>query len=268
MTIGLGLLVSDAIIIGADTQVGIDDSTALKNRQGKISWATRSEFGQGRIAALATTGAGTLSHIKHLQQDLSEMITGGGSSPLMNDFERNATQHINEFYGKYVLPFHGHSNAPYFNLLFAYVSPDGGARLWSTSENLTTPSQSIATVGVGAMYANILLHRLFFPMWPMNYRVAILIAAYVLHEVKENIDGCGKESDIVCLGMGFQRSVFLLREHIKEFEVLFDELTSVQTEGMKVIFMGGEHLAPTNRKLDSVRRKIDKVVEQVERLII
>jgi hypothetical protein len=274
VTIALGMLASNALVIGADTELGVDDGTALKNERGKIAWASHVKSDVGRIAGLAVTGAGTSSHVRHLQQDLSKLITGPDSQrwsefdpPTMAEFETAAINCIKTFHSTYVLPFDGHANAPQFYLVFGYHSPDGYAKLWSTNDSLTTESESIAVVGIGAMYATILLNRLFFPMWPMDHRVAILLTAYVLHEVKKHITGCGQESDIVCFGSSFNRQTFIRREQIKELETLFSELTVVQTEGMKLIFEGTGGRGQTARKFDSIRRRIDKVVKSVERLI-
>jgi hypothetical protein len=81
------------------------------------------------------------------------------------------------------------------SLVFGYRSPEGLAKLWSTNENLVTESTTFATAGIGAMYANVLMNRLFLPMWPMNHRQAVLLAAYVIYEVKNNIEGCGKDTE-------------------------------------------------------------------------
>jgi hypothetical protein len=96
-------------------------------------------------------------------------------------------------------------------------------------------------------------------MWPMDTKVAVLLAAYVVHEVKGLIDGCGKETDIACVGPN--RGCFLYRKHVQELEPIFDALSGVQSAIMHSAFSAesGPSTKEIGNGIRSIRKKLDRI---------
>lgn len=236
VTIALGILTDNGVVIAADTQIGI--TNYLKVGQGKIYFAGKADH-EGRKMSFAVSGAGTDAYIKHLQQDFLRFVIPPHTPqlPTHDGLEQQTASRIMEFHEKHVIPFSNYPSAerPVVSLVLGYYCA-GCAKLWSSAENLLTESTSYAAVGIGAMYADIVLSKLFPALWPISMKVAVLLAAYVVQEVKAYIDGCGKDTDIICVGP--YRNYFLNRSQTLELESHFDSISNLQAEIMRQSFMG------------------------------
>ena len=192
MTIAIGVLAQDGIVVAADTQVGITDY--LKMSFGKIAFGRRT----GSVSSgFAVTGAGNSAYLEAVRQIEVESFLDLDAAFDMEDLESRMGERIEDFYSRHVVPFSSYpsNERPDFSLLMAAVNGDA-RRLWYTEKNLLIPCSQYAAVGIGTMYAKILLHKLYSLT---DIKAAILLAAYVIHHVKENIDGCGQETTIVYL---------------------------------------------------------------------
>ena len=224
--------------------------------QGKIAFA-RVTDPQGPGMALGVAGSGSTACIKHLQKDLMTMATAQVLPH--HEFEKQVAAAARKFHREYVIPFAAFPERPNVSLLIGYYHGQS-ARLWSTSENLLTESRSYAAIGAGAMYANILLSRLFLPLWPMDTKVAALLADYVVNEVKEHIDGCGKDTDIACIGP--YSGCFLDRFAIRQLDDLLDSISGINTGVIRCAFSGDDAFASTKKvlaEIKSLRQKLDKI---------
>ena len=236
MTIALGILAHDAVVIATDTQVGVSDY--LKTSQGKISLTTHSRRQEPtedmtQTVALAVTGAGKPQHIRHLQKDFKRFVTTA-VEPSIDEFDQSVSDRIRQFHTDHILPL-GTTRTDLY-MLVAYCK-DGVSKLWRSEDNLLTESTTYAAVGAGEMYANIIMNRLSLPMWPMTAKTAFLLAAYVIHRVKDRIDGCGKNTEIVCIRS--QESEFFSQTHIKPVEDLLDKFWGIEANVLSSVFGGG-----------------------------
>jgi hypothetical protein len=197
VTIALGILAHDSVVIAADTQITMPDY--LKTGQGKIAWL-RKTAPSGQFGGLAITGAGSSAYLQHLQREFISTFSNNEDLPTVDDLRQDLRTLIHSFYLDHVVPFsqYGPAERPDVWLIMGYRDRHKVA-LWSTEKSILTEHNTYATAGIGAMYANILLNKLFRPMWPLSARTAVLLAAYVIFHVKESIPDCGKDTDVVCI---------------------------------------------------------------------
>jgi hypothetical protein len=258
VTIALGILASDAIILAADTQVGVTDY--LKMDQGKISYAGVSRVGEKAEerfhAAVGITGSGNAQYLRHLQKDIVKVVSEPSKPPTLDEFWSLASDRVKTFHNDHVLPFSSYgSGAPTVSLLIGY-SHKGALKLWSSENNLLTEANYFASVGAGAMYAQIVLSNLFIPMWPMDSLVASLLAAYVVHQVKKHIDGCGNDTDI--LSFGRDVTVQVPRERVRRLEVVFEDIYDIQSRIVHRIFRAEQSVVD-----EEISQAINVVVSRV-----
>jgi ATP-dependent protease HslVU (ClpYQ) peptidase subunit len=151
VTIALGILADDGVVVAADTQVGVADY--LKTGQNKIDFARRLEADQ-QLEALAITGAGPVTYLSHLKQEFRNLIQPGTPPLSAEGLRQYAAKRIEEFYEKHVLPFSAYGiERPDVWLFLAYCDRDS-VGLWDTDKNLLTPCRNYTAVGSGAWHAS------------------------------------------------------------------------------------------------------------------
>lgn len=223
VTIGVGILTSDSVVLAADTQMSWTDFF-LKTGEGKVSWAAKTEPHDTipqLSAGIGITGAGHAKYVKHIQRHFSTLISRD-KHPSKAEFVQHAEAYVEEFYKKHILPIASvENNRPNVWLLFAYQNASNEVAMFSTSNDVVTPEYNYAAVGVGQAYAEMLLAELFKALWPLTTETAILIATYVVKHVKDHVQDCGKETDLVFLT---RTGVFLLQDRtLKELDALIEE---------------------------------------------
>ena len=178
MTIALGILANDGVAIATDTQIGIQDY--MKSHAAKLV-AARFGLNDAKKAAIALTGAGTVGYLDRIKADL---LGAFYNSPISSgvEFQVYLDHYIHNFYQNHVIPFAGYhpTERPDVALLVG-LEYDGEFRLLATEKNNCRRSMHYDAVGAGAMYAHILLGRLYAPM---NIDEAAMLAAYVVFHVK------------------------------------------------------------------------------------
>lgn len=232
MTIALGILTHGGVVIAADTEIGVE---YLKTGEGKISFSH--ELSPSYEATLTVTGSGNSGYLNHVQKDLTRF--GVTDSPSKEAIQQYASGYITEFYAKHIIPFSNSGNQPPdIQIIMAHGSDKSSPTMWATENNVLTEYASYVAVGIGEMYARILMDKVFMTFWPMRSRNAILLAAYVVFHVKECIPGCGKETDIVCLRGGAPH--FVGRAEVKTLEEIFRRYSQVEATLLHDIFNESE----------------------------
>lgn len=209
MTIGIGLLARGGVVVAADTQTGIPND--VKMGYGRIAFAER---------GFAITGAGNASYIEALRFSEVEWYLENNRDLTLQNIEDHLVDRVAEFHENHILPFAQYQSyeRPDVQLLIA-ARKDQRYCLWSTENNTLIPRWQYGAVGIGGMFAKTLLHQ----FWITDGDVGImsLLAAYVVFRVKEHIDGCGHDTDIVVLhGGGAQ---YANRKKIRQLEEIFRE---------------------------------------------
>jgi hypothetical protein len=233
MTIAIGMLARDGVVIAADTQMGVTDW--LKTGQGKIAFATSGSVNDPQNKqAFAVTGAGDGGYLDALRTKMIGCFTKDYSTGPLTHIENNIQDELTEFHEAHVERFSQWNDRPDFWLLMG--AQRGSQRLlWTTKKNLVIPHYQHAAVGAGEMYAKILMNRIYSEM---DSDATALLAAYVIFQVKESVDGCGRETDIVTLRT--KGPSFTDRDEIRALEEVFREYArfegSILTQTLRSVF--------------------------------
>jgi len=148
-------------------------------------------------SVFAIAGAGTGPYIDAVSHPLIE--TGLHTKP--KELENALRAQLITFYEKHVIPFASYpdSERPDFDLLLARGNTSTGDRIWQTHKNTLAEVSPCAAVGGGKFYADNLLQRLY-EYRPVEF--ATFLAAFVIFQVKENVEGCGKTTSILVIEEG------------------------------------------------------------------
>ena len=191
MTIALGILAAGGIVIAADRQQ--TEGTAKSNR-GKVSAAWKA--GRGGIVL---SGAGDGPPLDAIAEEFRQWFTADTPPLKYEDIDTEIRRRHEEFYHRYVLPFSAYSDyeRPDYEL-FVAASPINSSRgLWTSSKLVVNKEELFAAVGVGATTANALLNKFYVPAMPIE--IAVSLAAYVVYQVKQSVDGVGFETDMFAI---------------------------------------------------------------------
>ncbi len=215
MTIAIGILASDGVVIAADREEG---DSYLKNDTGKVYQAFK---GTLPLGAIAVTGAGSGPYL----DEVSQLISDGFCADMVGT-EETVQAGIKEtnrkYYKEAVLPF-PREDRPDYDLLIGCYGEQLGRRLWKTQGLAVNPVKDYDAVGAGCTVANGLLGRLW-DMVPVRY--AVKLAAYVVYRVKTSVKDCGLGTDIVIV----RRSLFegVSSGVVREWENIFRSYAALE----------------------------------------
>lgn len=110
-------------------------------------------------------------------------------------FDETISQCLRDFYSKHIWP-RQQEHVPQIETLIAFQPTNGGhTDVFHTSETANIfVDDTLCCIGVGSYLANFILDTVAFLSATKNHMLAA--AAYMLKEVRENIDGCGKNATI------------------------------------------------------------------------
>ncbi len=193
MTIALGILANDGVIIAADTQETVGYS---KLNQGKVAaFGHRRPDGHWRQCLFS--GAGPAVYIDACRDQFMKAFASEQS---------NADANIATIFDISVRDFHEQrivplarlpDDRPYVQLILA-VQDHQTVEIWRAEQNVIVSGTPFSAVGIGSDLALSILGRMYrLPM--LDVPNTILLAAYVMAQVKASKDGCGLETDIYCL---------------------------------------------------------------------
>ncbi|HYL74956.1 MAG TPA: hypothetical protein VEU96_12170 [Bryobacteraceae bacterium] len=225
MTIAIGVLASEGIVFASDTQ--LTQESFLKSEEGKLSLSICPihnrevrEATFANVRSLGIAGSGNAQYVKELRRRFSERFSRLKSVEELVNPEQALQEVLSKMHEDHVIPFDRYplnERPEVFMVMGTQIGEQ--KRLWSTEKNLLVEETHYAAVGVGAAYAKILLGR-FYPLSPApNLITATLLAAYVIFNVKETIDGCGQGTDIFLTTKEFPSG--LDRNQIRKLEEIF-----------------------------------------------
>lgn len=248
MTIALGILAGNAVVIAADTEVGVSDY--MKTRQGKVSLTAQYNSSGEQTAALSVSGSGNVQYLTHVRQEIAGTMHPNEDAAPVHEFYSRASDYLLKFHLDHIVPFASYgAGRPEVSLLVAYWK--NGVKLWRSQNDLLTESTSYAAVGVGEMYATDILSQMYPSMWPLAPRTAVLLAAYVVHRVKDCIDGCGKGTEIAYVNP--KRSKLFTQVQLKPLDDLFDVYRGIEAGALHCA-LGGERALTGKAYLRELRR--------------
>ena len=185
MTIAVGMLCSDGVVIAADREEG---DGYFKNDVGKIRATFR---GRSPVGQIAIAGAGSGPYIDEVSKSLTSEFCEEASGK-----EELLKKH-REYFKGVVRPMAVYGvNAPDYGLIIGVTGGNTGMSLYSTSGLAFNEIQDYEAIGVGAMVANSWFSRLWDRV-PVQW--GAMLAAYVVFQVKQSVPGCGQGTDIIIL---------------------------------------------------------------------
>lgn len=235
MTIALGILASGGLVVAADTE---ESDGYLKTLESKIRVSTQTDLtgsvGRGaaargvptkarQSAASAIAGAGRAGYI----DALTPVMWGPCLANSMGSdetFISEVGRPLGEFYREHIIPFGSYAplERPEVELLLAVThrdaAPQDQHRVFVTDLTTVRRRSRFAAIGVGGMFAQMLLKRLY-PVTVLDIGAATALAAYVAFQVKESVPGCGKFTEIVVLSKGTRAYVPWIE--VREMETVF-----------------------------------------------
>jgi hypothetical protein len=191
MTVALGLLASDGVVVAADSQETVQGF--WKTDQGKVWGAGRYQNMDGDRSAGMCLVAGASNRAGYVDSLTRRVLDAFRDSDAV---ERNDVRDALEPVCK---TFHEQNTAPYpdlpdVSLVIGYYR-DFRMGLFSTDRGTLTPQMPYAAVGVGASEAQ----RVLAGMWRLrlSIRDAIVCASYAAFLAKEHVDGVGGPTDMM-----------------------------------------------------------------------
>jgi ATP-dependent protease HslVU (ClpYQ) peptidase subunit len=212
MTIALGVLASDGVVIAADAQETYGDyfkTFALKVH----SAMTHSNIHSNVKSAVVVTGAGPgvyldavahrIIHAFHQNQDTR-----------IGDFEAHLEEFLKGFWAEHVTPLQPHTDRQFELIVGAEI--EGQRGLWLTDGNLIRPSAGFEAAGTGRSYARMAVQRYAINLGAQS---AALLAVLGVMQAREYDNYCGKGTSVTFIKEN--RTYTLPWFQIEEAEKLF-----------------------------------------------
>jgi 20S proteasome alpha/beta subunit len=189
MTIAIGILVSDGIVLAADTE---QTWGYLKTSRKKL----RSIVEDG---GMLIAGSGSSHHIESLSQRL-ERIFATNKKLDIDGLEAKFQEEMSLFFQNHILPFGGQVESP--DLIIG-IERRSKRCLWASQNGTLRRCDFYTAVGLGAEYAEHQMDALL-GVWhekrsPIGTTLAVRIAAFSVWATKEAVQNCGKHTHIASL---------------------------------------------------------------------
>lgn len=187
MTIALGFYCRDSVVLAADTEITGFVGKWQREKIRNVVWTPQ--------IGLATVFAGTVEFALMACDKIFPRVLD--AKPELSSIIDVIEGTIGEVYEGPVAAFPG-SDKPSFSLLIGVrLLDDDSVHLIKTSETAVRRGDSFESIGIGAELARYIGSKLFSGGMPVDE--GAVLAAYVLHEVKNNVVGCGGHSLILAL---------------------------------------------------------------------
>jgi len=271
MTIALGLVARDGVVLAADTEMTAGNT---KFNHGKLS-ATLCRLDPGSPRRQFIFGAaGTLDLSRTLVDRLRGRINAEPEIDTKEAFRSQCETILGDFHAQHVAPFAAYPayERPGVDLLVGMLMdradlPVGLQQACAEvslicGTGTTCTREEARAIGIGAEYASSLLARMY--QHPrMDVWHTILLAAYVVYLTKQSVCGCGGETDIWALRRDGLPFVVLDRQSTRAVDAIFsDYCNRVEPTGLREV-IGAE---PPSRALASseCRVKLTTLVAELK----
>lgn len=224
MTIAIGLMAKNGLVLAADTQ---ESMGSFKMDEPKILIANKGQSGSNS-GAIAVSGAGWGGHLDSINQEICGIFLKR-SRWTIDQFETAIKKQNSRFYRDHITPLTGlpYGERPEYSLILGSLLPSGKSALWGSSNSTVKRYRSFGAVGLGAAFAKMLLSRL----WTsVNVEVTACLAAYVMYLVKQYQDGCGNETHIVILKNGHAR--YMTHGKVEMYEHSFPDFMAYENRAL------------------------------------
>jgi 20S proteasome alpha/beta subunit len=221
MTIALGILARDGVVIAADTQEGGGYPGGMKTSGYKILSRIIQSVSPPVDRSFAVTGAGSAGYLDALNQEFADVFHREHEPKKIEAAFRDSTH---DFYHRHMLPLHvlPESRQPFADWIIGvtWSGLRGKPSLFATEHSTLRRCKGFVAAGAGREHASMLLSRVIPRSGLMPVERAAYLAAYVVFHVKEHIEGCGKHTHVVVLQNG--HGEYLSPETIAALEYRFN----------------------------------------------
>lgn len=228
MTIALGMLIKDGIIIAADTQ----ETTSITKAECEKIVVLRSEREEAP-GIVAFTGAGSGGYLDKLGQAMLGAFLNPGKK---TDTTRDLEVALHSFFGNHVIPF-GKAWADDDDLAVQSIigyERNGTRKLLANINTALREAGPFVVVGTGATTARPILRELHQP--DLLREAAIRLAAYAVYQAKQQDPYSGKKTEMIVLEDG--RWAAIDSKTIETWEVLFAERVQKSITAFKKQLLG------------------------------
>ena len=189
MTIIAGFKCHEGVVLCADTQETIGHA---KKHAPKLIFRPIDLSSDENYLAAAFCGAGDGPFIDKLVDTAWKSAQPAASlDEACGNIENSIKNHYEEFGNIYQ-----QGACPEVQLIYG-VKMDGDSRLFDAFGPLVNEKESCDSGGVGAYMADFLSSRMYAPY--LDIHQCVILAAYILFQTKEHVDGCGGDSHIAIL---------------------------------------------------------------------
>jgi hypothetical protein len=197
MTIALGLLARNGLVLAADTEETYGYFKLNRGKIGIVLSVTQDVPGELRYRQCAIAGSGDGHNIEAVSDKLRSCIYNGEDKSDA-EIEAELSTILVDFHAAHVLPFatYPQPERPEFQLLIGAQLPN--RRLYLFEHNTLRDAGIHAAIGVGAYVAQPYLIR-FHHLPMLDVEGTILLASYIMYHAKDLVVECGKATDIVGL---------------------------------------------------------------------
>ena len=225
MTIAVGVLASDGIVLAADTQVTIGEN---KVNQGKVRCLFCSDpvivEGKWQVkdaGSMVLAGSGIPdTHVHNAAESIVEAFSSNKSA-VGNELRTACQQTLSDFHAAHIEPYLGLPaiDRPSVEFLMAY-SRGGKAELWRSNYAVVDQSHFYDAIGIGRSQA-IGLFETLYRLSPLDLIGSAMLASLVVYRVKQTSIYCGNSTQIFLIrGNGFQE---IHHSRVKKLEDEWDE---------------------------------------------
>jgi hypothetical protein len=197
MTIALGFMCTDGIVLAADREL----STPTVKIDGPKAWIfaypREAEDPQLRVCLV---GAGDYAFIKFAAEQLDDLLmkwVAQHGAPTIDDVKDVIQTVIMDVHHEHLYPIGQPHERPAIDLLIGLWLKSGRMRLARTSLTAVTKVWNYEAVGIGSDLANFLVRRFYADRIPISS--AMFWASYVLMHAKKYVPGCGGPSDVIAM---------------------------------------------------------------------
>jgi 20S proteasome alpha/beta subunit len=206
MTVGIGFVCSDGIVMCADSEESI--GCIAKTSTGKIETLTQDGLSVGVIGS-GDAGLGTMAR-QRLIRALAKTI-----NPSMEEVEKVIEGFNRHFFKNYLLPYPA-SERPSVSLIVGVWIPREHWRLFRIESFSVCENQACECIGVGSYFTNV-AHDLYRPDFDVDKMAKVAI--FFMQKAKRGIQGCGGNTHVVLIKNSERTVSWLKQQDVLRIEV-------------------------------------------------
>jgi len=231
MTIALGIMAREGMVIAADSEVSADMT--------RISGLKIFPFDDSSGGRIIVTGSGNTHYLQSAAYSIGEIFMDHPNDSLL-DLEPTMQAFLETFYEDHITPFSALPDPPDIALIIG-ANRRSESKGWVSQNNILNQWRvAHAAVGIGEIHARAVLGTL---THACDFESAKIMAAYVVWLVKQRIAYCGKDTHVQCFGNTGPSGLTLGQVHA--LENIFSDMKYLESSLWAYVF--GSTSAPADQ---------------------